>query len=461
MTPLIETVEAKVNIILNNGTVIDISLDTLGELKKITNYVTNINIKESASASNQNPVGVVCSNTMTINLKSNDLSLIPDNELSPYFGYMDNTAIVRITLSDNDSTELGDVSFNDFFVSSWDSNITSQDPYAVIIEATDLLSIINKNDVPSSELIKNASTNQVYLDFITKLNSTLAKKFQVKYKPADIDFSEFPKIEMTNFEADNVGTWQNILSQSTLTNIYYTRENTLKTQYCLDENVKSSVCDLSDTVNILSASIDKGGLVGYSGVKVNYSTNTINNTSELTNLTGQTLTPGDNTFDNIDLGYKIYKINQVIVSCEEPIQLQIKSITYSKSTASIVINNPTQDNITCSILIYGQTIKENKQYIKIYRETNSSGEVLEVTNSILPIDSIKKFANNLLKLISIRSNSLIVEGFFNPRLKLGDIVYVDVEKSINTKGYYRIIELDWKIAMTIKCQAKLSKVAGV
>ena len=452
MTELIDRVKCSVIITLNDGTEIDISLATVGEKSNMTNYVTSIELLESSATGNQNPVGVVSSNTLKIVLQSVNRSLLPDNENSAYYGLMDNTATVTITLEDVDGT----VEFNTFYVSSWLSNISSSNNNQVTIEATDLLSIINKNSVPSSEMLRNVSTSEIFKATINKLNESLEAKYKVNYDESDINFSAFPTLEYSNIDAEDMSTWFNIMSQSTLTNIYYTRENKLKTDYCLDDTAGESVCTLSDKVNILSASIDRGGLVSYTGVKVNYILNTINNITELTSLRDQVLKPGSNTFENIDLGNKIYKISYVKVDTDNTLAVEIDSVEYSKNTATIIITNNTENDINCSIVFYGQTLKENKLFVKKLK-ANSSNEILEVTNRLLPASYIDNFANNLLSLIGIKASALIISGFFNPRIKLGDIVYVDVEKSINTKGYYKVIELKWKITNTIKCEAKLIK----
>ena len=253
-----------------------------------------------------------------------------------------------------------------------------------------------------------------------------------------------------------MSTWFNILSQSTLTNIYYSRDNKLKSDFCLDDTPSESVCNLSDKVNILSASIDKGGLVNYTGVKVNYILNTINNMTELTSLRDQTLKPGENTFENIDLGNKIYKISYIKVESESKTAVEIKSITYGKNKATVVLVNNDSKDTNCSIVIYGQTLKENKLYVSKNKATGSN-ETLEVTNRLLPASYINEYADQLLSLIGIKASALTLSGFFNPRIKVGDTVYVDVEKSINTKGYYKVSRLKWKISSTIKCEANVIK----
>ena len=455
MTDLIERVKCKIVITLNDvtNTEIDISLNTVENKNNITNYVTSIDIDESTNAQNNNPVGVVSANTLKIVLNSNDRSLFPENNQSPYYGFMNNTATIRVTLTDVD----GEINFNTYYISKWNSNINSNNPNQVIIEATDLLAIINKNSVPSGTITnRDMTTKESFIFMLNNLNENLDLKYKLQYDESDIKFSDFDKIEYDNIEAGNMSDWLNTVSQCTLTNIYIARDNKLKTDNCLDDKATESVGNLSDKVNITNASVDTGGLVNYTGVKINYITNTINPMAELTTVSNQLVKPGVNVFDDIDLSNKVFTINAVRLISNTSQSLKLTKLVYDKRKCNIEIENTTTEDITCSIVIYGQSFKENK--LSVLKTKGSTNEILEVTNKLLLPNYADKYANNLLKLVGLRNSSLSLTGFFNPRLKLGDTIYVDVDKSIKTSGYYKIIGLHWKISNTIKCTAKVIKV---
>jgi hypothetical protein len=165
---------------------------------------------------------------------------------------------------------------------------------------------------------------------------------------------------------------------------------------------------------------------------------------------------GLNVFDDLDLSNKVFNINAVRLISNTSRALKLTKLTYNKRKCSLEIENNTTDDITCSIVIYGQSLKENK--LSILKTKGSTNEILEVTNKLLLPEYAEKYTTNLLKLVGLRNSSLSLTGFFNPRLKLGDTIYVDVERSIKTSGYYKIIGLHWKISNTIKCTAKVIKV---
>lgn len=452
MTDLVTNVKCSITIILRDNTEISIQLNNDINLKDLKNYITAIDVNEDMCVQNNNPVGVVSSNTLKIELNSLDMSLFPENLVSVYHGLMDNTARINLKLDYID----GIVDFGTYYVSNWYSNISSSNPYKVIIEATDLLSIIGKNKVPSGIITQNLSTKDAFIYMLDSLNKGLSNEYKIQYNENNIDFSEFDKIEYDNLDTGDMSLWLNTISQCTLTNIYIDRNNEIKTDYCLDDANELSVATLSDKVNILNASVDTAGLVKYTGVKTNYITNSINNMSKITSVGNQLLKPGVNVFDDINFGSKVFRVNAIRLMSAVSSKLEISKIQYDKRNCSIEIINSNEEDVECSIEIYGQTLKENKLNFTAVKE-NSSNEILEVNNILIMPEYVEKFTNGLVSLIGIRNSSLSLNGFFNPAIKLGDKVYIDVSSSINTEGYYKVIGLQWKIGNTIKCTAKLIK----
>lgn len=446
MVDLVNSVSYKVEIIFDNGE----KLELMSEHDVDGTYVECININETLNISNNNPVGVVSANTLKLSINSKDCLLIPSNKGSKYYGFMNTTAYIKVYLIESGEV----IPFGIYYVINWENDATVEKPYHVIIEGTDLLGIINKNAVPDTELKKDINTPDVLDNILTKINENLGEKYKIKYNKANWTFGPFGKLEYNNIEADSMGNWFNILSQSTLTNIYLTRSNQLETDYCLDDKKSDAVCNLHGDKNVVSVSVDKGGFVGYSGVKVNYIINSINAESQLIQLTEQVLTPGDNAYTDIELD-KIYKITQVRVRTDQTEPVRVKSFKYNKRTLSMELTNTSSKNATCTIIVYGETLKED--VLSVTRnESNASNEILEVTNRLLPMRYIDTFAVNLLKLIKIKDSSLSVSGYFNPRIKLGDQVSVSVNR-LNTQGYYKIIGLSWSIQGSIKCTARLLK----
>lgn len=449
MVDLIQSVNYRIKIYFDNNK----SITLQSEHGTNESYIESIDVDETLNISNNNPVGVVSANTSKLTINSVDNKLIPDNKNSEFYGYMNSTAYYDIVLIESGE----EIPFGRYYVTYWENNATSDKPYQVVIEATDLLGIINKNTVPPTELRKNMNTSDVLNNILAKLNTELSDRYKVNYNKSKWTFGTFNTLEYNNIEADIMSTWFNILSQSTLTNIYYTRDRMLETDYCLDDKKSESVSNLHGDKNVTSVSIDKGGLVPYSGIKVNYILNTINNNTQLIQLTDQALTPGENKFENVDLGNKVYKITAINISTNQKDECTIEKIEYNKRTVSFVVNNKSRNNANVTITLWGQTLKEDVlSIVKHKNNTNTSNEILEITNRLLPKNSIDKFASELLKLLNIKDSSISVSGYFNPRIQLGNQVNVNIAR-LNIKDYYKVIGLSWRIQGSIKCTAKLLK----
>ena len=454
MTELVDRVQCNIRITLSDGTEIDINNSISNQSNSnISNFITDVSLDENLNAQNNNPVGVVSSNTLKISLNSNDRSLFPDNSNSPYYGKMDNSARVYLTLIDNDGT----ITFNTFYVSNWTTSISSSTPYRVIIECTDLLSIICKNNIENILITDNLSTSEALIYMLDRYNASIEDKYKVHYNANDIKFDNFNHIVLDNIDSENIGSWFNILSQSTLTNLYIDRDDLFKTDNCLDDKASESVCTLSDKINITQASVDSGGLVRYNGVKTNYIVNSLNGISQIINMNGQSLSGGSNKINDINFSQRVYKVTGICLNVHNSIPVDITDFTYNQRRAKLELYNNSGDIVNVDIVISGQTFMENTLSITKLNDS-SSNEILEVTNKLLSADDAEIFTSNLLKLCGLRNSSLTVTGFINPRIKLGDTVYVDLESSINTKGYYKVVGINMKINNIIKTTLKLIKI---
>lgn len=443
---------------LANGTTIDISRFQDNTDEPI-NYATGINVKESVYQENQNPIGVLSSGTVKVNIVSLDRSLVPENKNSIYFGYMNSTAEIEVGTRIKTANSYEDVYFGRYYVSTWTSKAASDSKYKVEINGTDILGIITKNSVPSLDIKRNISTVDVLNDINEKMNLELGDKYKFKF-----NFLTTPKhnlLATSDIEANDISTLLNTVCQSTLLNMYVDRstDKTNRLVNVLDTTVEmgEKEADLSDSKEITNSSLEKGALVGYTGVKVNYSLYSVNNSSEIANLGSISLNPGDNTIENISIGGAVFKINTVKVTTNSDVAVDIKSITYNRRTASLVITNNTSEKVDCALSITGQTLNENNLSV-IRKSVVDSNEMLEVNNKILHVNKINLYANDLLKSVNNRGETLEISGIFDPRkIKLNTIVYVDCSKSIYVENKYRVAELDWTLGGVLKCKAKLIK----
>lgn len=424
----------------------------------LVNYLTSAEVTERMYAPNQNPVGAVGSGTFKLEITSSDRSLIPENSASAYYGLMDKTAEVSISFYEGET--INKVDMGRFYVSTWESKTDSSGKYQVTIEGTDLIGILLKNEVPGMDIKKDVYVSDFLEDLKNALDEELEDKFKFNWVYKDI-FLDYDRIDNNDIDAQSVGSLLNILNQSTLINMYISRSMVENNRNIIVANCKDVLMPtpyrLSDDSEITYANISKGALIGYSGVKVNYSIGSINQSGNLANLSSMSLVPGDNTISDISIGTAVYKVLDIGIKTDSDELPSIVSVRYNRRSATIVINNHKSSNINVEISISGQTLNENMLSVKKMSDVESN-EVFEVTNSLLPSNRIDSFANGLLGLMGERATGLIIRGQFNPKdLKLNTAVNVDCSRSVYTSGLYRAHELNWKLGVGLTCEAKMIK----
>lgn len=452
MADLVTSIKARAEIHLNDEENTIIELKVSSDMTGDGSYIRSVNVEEELDAINQNPVGVTSSNSIVFNIRSIDKKLIPENSSSEYFGYMNDTAIIKFFLEDSE----GEFEFGTWYISKWYSTVTSGDPFKVTIEAYDILSVIFNNSVPNVNISDSTSIKDYLIDILNKLNESNDERHQIDFDEEDIVFDEFPLMQFSNLNTSNMSDLLNTISQATLTNIFIDiRDNKLKTDYCGDDTKGESVGNISDVINVTNASVDSGGLVGFSGIKVYYSQGVVNEPTTLVTLSGQTLVSGDNYFSNIELGNSsIYRNNIINITTTDNVLAYNKSAVYNKNYLDLIVSS--SGATTCEIVVKGQTINESKLFIEKYRNNNGNN-VLEINNRVLPPEYIEQYADEMLRLIGIREGSIAAVGWINPRIGLSKTVNVNLAKSISTSGYYKTTKMYWTITVGIKCSASLIK----
>ena len=434
-------VSTKINFILSNGT--SFELNTSSNNYKY-NYITLLKISEAISAENDLPIGVNTGNVLDLEITSDDKMLIPENEASIYYGYMDKSAKLEVTVStDTKSYFLGR-----YFVDSWKSSITSDTPNSVVISATNVMSYISKMETPDASINNTEDIKNYLIEIIEKINSSLDVEDKIKVNENNLFFKAFPLMYYPNLPIDNMSNTLNSLSQCTLTNIFTDRENNL----CTDYNCDDSFAEAEYELNVLtSAECGTGNLVNYDGVKVNYSNGNIKDVEQLSGVSDQDISAGDNKIENISLGENVYKINRIECIPEDVgVFIGIKSATYNKSRMSLMLD--CSDYTSTSINVYGQRMDDTE----LVRETGGNNK-LELNNKVLNKEYIPKYVDNLYALMSIKNNSIQVSGYFTPELTLSQIVYVNAVGAMNVSGYYKVVSIDWDISAYCEATVKLIK----
>lgn len=436
---VVHSVKVVVNINFSDGRTKELILDQTSSQSVAGEVLTRCEISRKLSKEDNMPVGNVCANNIIIKILSEG-ELIPDNTQSIYYGYMDNTAVLTVTITD----ALGNIDFGVYFVDSWIGTVSSSSAPEVSIDAYDIFSIVGKGKTLGNMMPLNTLTKDYVIMLIDELNEGRDDKYKIKYRTSDLNFGKYSNMQCCGgIGSSTLYDALNTISQCTLTNIFIDRDNYIKTIDCLDSSTVS-VGELSDCTNTFKAETQSGTLVNYDDVNVKY---IMANLSEIETLFELQSTYTDGEYFNIDTGCNLERVVDVQVSEEDGTTELDGTLNYLKYTRDKLDMQIDDVEVDRDIIIKINGIKVNE----ITKETGiakTSNNELSVSNPIIKQNMIGEYRTDLLTLIKMKNKSLLVKGFIDPRLKVGDVVHVDVERTIGISGYYRIIEENWEFEST-------------
>lgn len=420
----------RVTIYMNKGN-LSVTLASGTELTS-TNVLDSLNFSAKLSGTNQNPVGVLSANTLSLNITSKDLSLDPTNQSSPYYGYMNTSAWAVVSIIDDQSNE---TKLGTFYVDTWQPNITDSTPFSIQIEFVDLISVICKMPVPFVEVTFNMTLLDYVIAVLNALNETNDPQYHINFNPADITFGEWSNFYYEQLDTSNMSNMLNTISQCTLTNIYVDANNNFRTDYLCDDSTSEVVMEIDGDTNTYEASLAPGAFIGYRDVQVTYIPRVLTGIESLAQQSDIVIQPGDNIISKIGLGEHASVISSIEIATDDLKLVYISQIRYNKDYVSLVIHSDELSDFKANIYINGVAAKTNT---KVYENAESTASTLEMKNTILDQTDIPLFVEKLKQLLTLKEKDISLKGIYNPKLTLGNLVHVVLSGNLNTSGYYKV-----------------------
>ena len=425
---------------------VSFSLNTSDVINK-TNFLTSVKLSEELSSKTNIPVGVINSSVLDLVIISKNRALVPNNPSSVYYGHLNTKAKIQINIEANNHN----IFMGTYYVDEWKSNASNTTADQVVISATGLMHKISKLDMPMTDLNNIENFKDYLLEVFEVLNTKLQQNglATVVLNSANINFSEFPNMQYANLKMDDIGTMLNDISQATLTNIYIDRNDTLKTDFCCDDQYAQIVADLDV---MTAAQIGDDFSLNYDGISTKYSKYNIGDIESIASITNEQLVVGDNTFNDIDLGQNIYKVNRIVTSTDDvDVIAYTKSALFNKKKLNLVINS--DGSSVANINILGRKVDSTKLTYAVGGENK-----LEVDNIVLDYNYIEKYTNMLNQLLQIKNNSMTVTCYITPDvINLGDIVHINCAQAMSVSGDYKIVGIRWEFSTYAKATLKLIK----
>lgn len=432
------------------GTVTLASTDSL----TVPNKLESLRYNAVLSGQNSNPVGVVSANTVSINLTSQDLSLDPTNESSPYYGEMNSEAYIRIKFIDNQE----EINLGTFYVTSWEPNITNTTPFNINIESVDLLSILSKMPIPFIVPTTNMTLNAYLLLVFNELNNINPEKYHVNTsKIMDTD-SPIASFYYEQLDTSIIGDMLNTICQCMLWNITIDENNTLIiSEITREYSELNQVMNIDGAVSTYAASLAPSNIINFSQVKLTYIPRKLIANQQLSSQSTISLVSGDNNIE-LNLAGHVNLIQSINIDNPDTADLNtlayVKSFSYNKDMFKGIITLENNSGTDMNISIIGTVASTDTE---VYNK-NVTGAVLDMKNPIIIESNIQQYINNMNKVIENKSKDITVTGWYNPRIRLNDLVYVSLTGDLNTVGYYYINSINMDLAQSLTYQLGLTKV---
>ena len=462
------SVDVEVDFILSNGIstktlTIPLRTDEQAETEDSENYIESISISRKLNIQGAS-LAVVSSDSLRIDLISKDQSLMPDNALSPYYEYLNDNAIAVIYATgyiyENSNGEHAYRSFKEqrkplgtFYVYDWLSASTTEELNAVTILANDILSDIMASEVPNVKPEDGLTIKEYFCRIITALNDEITyDDFKIKFNKGDISFGTLDADynNIFNLDTSSMDNFLNNLSQSTLTNIYISNGNNLKTDQIYDDASDIPVCNISEDINIVSISSEDSNLVKYTNLELKYPLGTVGKFEQL-------LSGDQETDSNLEIEFPT-TINRIFFASvtggtTKP-DVTIKD--YNAKKMIIDINTGGEETVNCKVVgrKYSDALKTKKESIAVKRKNST----LSVVNRVLSPLLIPEYFRILKDIIKIQKNSLTAQGMFNPLINICDTVLVDADEILNIKeGKYKVVGIDLEFSESYNCTLNMLK----
>lgn len=454
MKNIVRKVNTKAKILFSNGNSFTIPfLNEDSNTSDLLNYGISCSVKERLYSSDSTSIiGNVCTNTLSIALKSIDKKLISSNNSSPFFGYMNNTAVIYLSAVGDDGVE---TNFGKYYIDAWENGATNSNYAEVNITASNLFGRIKNINIGKVRLKEHLTFSSYLISVIKALNKSLSSSMQIKYIQSEIErldsiYSSDWQMWYNNIERNDLETILNTIAKNTLTYIWIDRTETLRVDCLLDDEQEQSVCEVSGSTNLFSYNVNNTDIYNYDGVRTTYISNVSYSDQEVLSLTEYSLETGKNTVTaNLNTD-KCINVHHIEIECDMGTAKCISFYSFRDTIEMQVISDL---NSVVNIKVYGTVIKES--YDNYTNSDYTSGTLLEIENYIMSEKSgIRTFTEYFAKLINLNNAQIQIEGYINPQVALDNMIKVTGTK-LEINNTYKVIGLEFKLGSSYRCTASL------
>lgn len=315
-----------------------------------TDIAVSYNISETEADTSGNPLGVISSSTLSLEIFERNGDLSKTNKNSPYYPYM--RSGVKIEVFEKYTDTLGrprEEPFGVYYSDSWQNSNRGGEASAVSISAIDRLTYICKLPIP--ELEDYAGVDVVDLYYRLLLNCGAGLTQTEIYADPSLELS----MSFTLTKGARMMESLNSIAQALVARITLTREGNIKLMPAFPEKVITHTVDASVLEGI---SLNQNRDTGYNRVTLNYNLVSGRASEELARYDNLILKPGENIINDLSLSSSAVGLDGVYLDYSlTPARYEnvIEYITYKGFQGGVsvkIFSNLTED-LPCSISVWG------------------------------------------------------------------------------------------------------------
>lgn len=452
-----DVITSRLEIHFSDGQVYNVKGVSDSDNKGIVSLVIN----EELAYKNATPLGVVSSNTCVFKL-CNDGTLTPSNNKSPYYGMMQDGAIVKPYIKIDGVESL----FGIYYVKSWSSGVEFSGYKPVEITCGDWISTVLNRSIPFLPIRDKMSVSEFAVLLFKSLGLT-ENQYNIS---SDLN-------KMFGFGCvigAKVGDVLNTLASGSISNVFCDRNGivnvvsaSIKSVYSVVGHKINEICEVSGSNVIISGGVVDGGMSKYKGVRVMYDNKSKSDSVLIHSMLDVVINPGVNRLDNIKVKdgsiYSIDSVNILNTKLNDRL-VYLDAIDYGQDYINLEIKNDSLDALSVQVDIYGTTIVSNKSYIDrvtgIAKEINDDS-MFKVDNSLIQsIEYATSYANDLIEFMGFDVPIVELSTVINPLIKIGDVVKVKLDKA-GLYIYGQVTSLKFNFGGAYRCVMQVKNLGGV
>lgn len=409
--------------------------------------IINISVNEDESISSGNPIGIISSNSLYIEMYDKTGIISIYNKKSPYYNYMKNGVKIELYVVYKEYTE-GDVLleieelYGVYYTTDWDTPYSSGSGNVTTISAQDKIQYIGSKEVPKLPTYSGVSIRDLIKQVFNGIGIT------------DDEYRIDESLDMTIPYGITVGIkvrdFLNEITQVLLARIH------------LDGNIINIVPALGTYNNsyVIEDGYFNNMAIGnnanntYTKIRLYYDKVGNSEIDTIATINNVTLTTGLNEFNSIKFNSKVFSISQVYI--EAPKVYKNKKVvigdinwTAYQDGVDIKVNNNTGINVdNVNIIIDGLKLNTTEATAELTIEDSEVPYILDITNSMIQDTySATKLVSDIAKYLRKMKKIIQVDTQLTIKAQPGDRLQIK-SSNANYKGYYRIIGCKTNLAST-------------